>query len=88
MPREKDFSRFDDSASLIRSDCPFELLGPHGFPGFDLDEDQESLASDDKVDLSSLPTEVSLDYGPALGGEDGGDETFSRPPSLGTAPRN
>ena len=87
MPGEEDFSRFDDSAPLIRSDRPFELLGTHVFPGFHLREGDDALAGGGDIDLAAPPAEVPGDDRPALRLEEGGGDVFAGAALRGGASR-
>jgi len=84
MPGEEDFSRFDDSATLICPDSPFEPFGTHFFPGFDLDEGEDALALGDYIDLAAPGSEIPPDDGPAFRLEKGRGDVLA-PSPLGCA---
>lgn len=77
MPREKDFSRFDDSAALIGSDRPFEILRTHTIPRLHFRKGDDTPARGYDIYLAALPTQVSFEDGPTLGLEAGGRRIFA-----------
>ena len=88
MPREEDFSRFDDSPSLIGPDGPFELFRTQAIPGLHFREGDDAVPSGHDVYLAAFPAQVAREDGPALGLEAGGRRVLAETPLGGAAFRD